>query len=461
MEAESTNDYDFMDAEGTNDCDDSDCDNNDFDDADCDDADRSTIDFDDVDFDEADCEDPDKSTEVDKAAEEDSAANAAVQRIRDYACDPLEGGTKGGAKHAAGRKRNEAAAILTTLQAINTRLERLEEEDRGQQRRRPKRAARSRAAPRRRPKQGISTSECHRDDAFEALWEALAPLLPEGAQLRKKLCERLGFRISDAIKPATRAQQDKAEVVNDSGSDEDSEEVEDNQRTAKKRPNNWADLFKEPGQGNKGKGKGKTSSGVAEPTFRYKLSAAGWPKGTKVTGTESMANLQADVPAVVIVRTEKGWSDAELRAQNRAVGTTLVWVLAPTEADTDVFVDSAKGPVKKKARLLKVGSGAPGQVESTVCAEIDDLASGNNVDLAVVRLSYVKEFADVAHYDEATKDINRLVPKLLGESVLEKILRVKRTACYKEAVTCLITIKAGDKDAVLKASRKRSSDDRA
>ena len=46
---------------------------------------------------------------------------------------------------------------------------------------------------------------------------------------------------------------------------------------------------------------------------------------------------------------------------------------------------------------------------------------GNNVELAVVRLTCVKEFADVADYDEATKDMNRFVPKVLEKDALEKI----------------------------------------
>ena len=71
-------------------------------------------------------------------------------------------------------------------------------------------------------------------------------------------------------------------------------------------------------------------------------------------------------------------------------------------------------------------------MESKAYPEIDDTAKTDEVQLSVIRLTYVKEFANVDECDDATKGISKFVSKVLGKETFEQILRVKATACYKD-----------------------------
>ena len=264
------------------------------------------------------------------------------------------------------------------------------------------------------------------EDDFLEFW--LQKLVsPQCAGIRKRILERLG---------GVDAQGGQQKTKNSAAPAPQEEKPKPGAGSGPK-PAAWADLFRKPG-------------GQQAPAQKRvpKLWAQAWR--AKVTGVLGAAKSEPHVPLVIEVSSEDGWQEAEIRATNREAGTTLVWVGAEGAAE-DVLVETAKGPVMAKAKLLKIGSSAPEMVQWKPDKELDDTKASEEVGLVTMRLTVIKEFASPEIFARAKQKAAVLPAVLLPTAACAAVLRTKAIAVYDTGVTCLLTVRADQKEAVSKA----------
>jgi hypothetical protein len=203
------------------------------------------------------------------------------------------------------------------------------------------------------------------------------------------------------------------------------------------------------GGGGKGGGKGKGKA--------VRLFAGAW--SAPIVAVNSLATYAKDGPVVALALS----SDDVLAVQDWVAAnggrrpTTCVHVHA--EGDSSVLIEKAGGVEQVKASVQFFGPEEGRVVHSGVRPVVDDEpveASGNGISMvAMCRITVSAEFANAATFAAVCKRPNGTPALVLPAEVAKLVIRTSAIASYKDAVTCLIRVKAEDADKVVEAKRQR------
>jgi hypothetical protein len=269
--------------------------------------------------------------------------------------------------------------------------------------------------------------------------------MPQYSEAKRRIVERLTGQQQQRAAPRAEARISSwADALSDDEGDAEGEAPP----IPKQKPASWAALFKKPASPAPATRPAPLQPGGAVPS----LWEQAWT--CKVTGIKGLAEHPADSPVVVAVRSEAGWQEAELRATSRLAGTTVVWVTAAADGPGTacrVMVRTAKGPVLATARVVKFGDAAPEQVQWQPDAAIDD-SKAEEVSLATLRLTVVKEFCDDKLYVSTKAEPHLMTSMLLPAEARQKVLRTKAIAVYDGDIACLLSVRADVKQSLLDAA---------
>ena len=195
------------------------------------------------------------------------------------------------------------------------------------------------------------------------------------------------------------------------------------------------------------------------------LVSQGWDAKCRIVAVKTLHALPDDPGSVVVV----AHTDEELQevlewaaaaSPTGPVACVDFFTQGPLQAGKaegcDVLVRFPNSPaiVSKRAVLHLITDNGPKPISLEPKEEFQDLANSTpdkQPETLVLRLTLAKEYADPTRYGEAHKRPQTL-PSLLLPSLASKVLRTFAVATYEGEITCLLSIRASDGPAFLKAT---------